>query len=104
MAVSELKPFLPSGLTSPSHKGVSPANKPSTTPNIANVVLGSLHIKPWYPSFYPEDLIGGRKADWLYVCQWCFKYTPEIMKFSAHCVGLSLPLEVVFSCARVNTG
>ncbi|KXT04036.1 hypothetical protein AC578_4945 [Pseudocercospora eumusae] len=55
------------------------------TPNVANVVLGTLHIKPWYPSFYPEDLVGGRKAEWLYVCQWCFKYTSEIMKFSAHC-------------------
>ncbi|CZT14223.1 related to histone acetyltransferase (MysT1) [Ramularia collo-cygni] len=53
-------------------------------PNVTNVVLGNLHIKPWYPSFYPEDLIGGRKADWLYVCQWCFKYTPEIMKYCAH--------------------
>jgi hypothetical protein len=104
MAVSELKPFLPSGLTSPSHKGASAANKPSTTPNIANVVLGNLHIKPWYPSFYPEDLIGGRKADWLYVCQWCFKYTPEIMKYSAHCVGLSLSSGEFFSPARVNLG
>lgn len=56
------------------------------TPNVSNVVLGNLHIKPWYPSFYPEDLVGGRKTDWLYVCQWCFNYTPEIMKYSAHCV------------------
>lgn len=55
--------------------------------NVANVVLGNLHIKPWYPSFYPEDLVGGRKADWLYVCQGCFRYTSEIMKYSAHCVS-----------------
>lgn len=55
--------------------------------NVANVVLGNLHIKPWYPSFYPEDLVGGRKAEWLYVCQWCFRYTHEIMKYSAHCVS-----------------
>jgi hypothetical protein len=88
MTVSDLKPTLPIGLTSPTHKSSSGAGKPSTTPNIANAVLGNLHIKPWYPSFYPEDLIGGRKADWLYVCQWCFKYTHEIMKFSAHCVGI----------------
>ncbi|KAK3691907.1 SAS complex subunit [Vermiconidia calcicola] len=57
----------------------------SMSPNVSNVVLGNLHVKPWYPSFYPEDMIGGRKADWLYVCQWCFKYTHEIMKYSAHC-------------------
>lgn len=62
-------------------------NKAISTPNIANVVLGNLHIKPWYSSFYPEDLVGGRKADWLYVCQWCFKYTPEIMKYCAHGVS-----------------
>lgn len=61
------------------------------TPNVANVVLGNLHIKPWYPSFYPEDLGGGRKTDWLYVCQWCFKYTSEIMKYSAHCVSPLMP-------------
>lgn len=67
-------------------------NKPPMTPNIANVVLGNLHVKPWYPSFYPEDLVGGRKADWLYVCQWCFRYTPEIMKYSAHCVRIALVL------------
>ncbi|KAF2724122.1 histone acetyltransferase, MYST family [Polychaeton citri CBS 116435] len=54
-------------------------------PNVSNVVLGNLHIKPWYPSFYPEDLVGGKKVDRLYVCQWCFKYTQEIMKFGAHC-------------------
>jgi hypothetical protein len=57
-------------------------------PNVANVVLGNLHIKPWYPSFYPEELIGGRRAEWLYVCRWCFKYTPEIVKFVGHCKGM----------------
>ncbi|EMC95843.1 hypothetical protein BAUCODRAFT_71885 [Baudoinia panamericana UAMH 10762] len=60
-------------------------NRPALQPNVANVVLGNLHIKPWYPSFYPEDIIGGRKTDWLYVCQWCFCYTSEIMKYSVHC-------------------
>ena len=73
----------PVGITSP-HRGPNRAPMP---PNVSNVVLGNLHIKPWFPSFYPEDMIGGRKAEWLYVCQWCFKYTHEIMKFSAHCVS-----------------
>lgn len=62
-------------------------------PNVANVVLGNLHIKPWYPSFYPEDLLGGRRAEWLYVCQWCFKYSSEILKYSAHCVCLTHSLK-----------
>ncbi|KAI7090556.1 hypothetical protein KC356_g1462 [Hortaea werneckii] len=66
-----------------------PANRPpaSMQGSVANLFLGNLHIKPWYPSFYPEDLVGGRKAERLYVCQWCFRYTPEIMKYSAHCPG-----------------
>jgi hypothetical protein len=55
--------------------------------NVANVVLGNLRITPEYPSFYPEDLIGGRKAQWLYVCHWCFRYTHELMKYAAHCVS-----------------
>lgn len=85
MAVSTVPSAAPRGLQSP-HRT---PNKAALNPNVTNVVLGNLHIKPWYPSFYPEDLVGGRKADWLYVCQWCFKYTSEIMKYSAHCVSRS---------------
>lgn len=48
-------------------------------------MLGNLHVKPHYPSFYPNI----NKTEWLYVCQWCFKYTHEIMKYSAHCVRVS---------------
>jgi hypothetical protein len=73
-------------LTSPRQTNSVPSSSPMP-PNIANVVLGNLHIKPWYPSFYPEELIGGRRAEWLYVCRWCFKYTPEIVKFVGHCKG-----------------
>ena len=75
---------MPSNVLSPTRtpsRGV-----PMQQPNIANVVLGNLHIKPWYPSFYPEDLVGGKAVERLYVCQWCFRYTSEILKFSAHCV------------------
>ena len=75
----------PATLTSP-HRT---SNRAPMQPNVSNVVLGNLHIKPWFPSFYPEDMVGGRKADWLYVCPWCFKYTHEIMKYSAHCVCFS---------------
>lgn len=68
---------------------VSPApnagDKPAT-PNVLEVVFGSLLIKPWYPSFYPEELVG-RKVERLYVCQWCFKYTKELTGFIKHLVG-----------------
>lgn len=56
-------------------------------PNVINVVLGDLLIKPWYPSFYPEELVG-RKIERLYVCQWCFKYSKELIPFLGHTVWL----------------
>lgn len=70
----------------------SPSARPAPTrshlpPNVSNVVLGNLHIKPWYPSFYPEEMLGGKKkVDWLYVCQWCFRYTTEVLGICGHCV------------------
>ncbi|KAJ4312833.1 SAS complex subunit, partial [Neodidymelliopsis sp. IMI 364377] len=65
---------------SPAPHGVE---KPATTPNVVEVVFGSLLIKPWYPSFYPEELVG-RKVERLYVCQWCFKYSKELTGFIKH--------------------
>jgi hypothetical protein len=61
------------------------AQKPSVTPNVLEVIFGSLLIKPWYPSFYPEELVG-RKVERLYVCQWCFKYSKELMGYLGHLV------------------
>ncbi|KAB2569684.1 Males-absent on the first protein [Lasiodiplodia theobromae] len=52
-------------------------------PNVLNVVLGDLLVKPWYPSFYPEELVG-RRVERLYVCQWCFKYSKELIPFLGH--------------------
>jgi hypothetical protein len=57
--------------------------KSPTEPNVLNVVLGNIQIKPWYPSFYPEDLVG-RKAERLYVCESCFRYSKELMPYLAH--------------------
>ncbi|KAF2150148.1 histone acetyltransferase, MYST family [Myriangium duriaei CBS 260.36] len=51
--------------------------------NVMSVVLGNLLIKPWYPSFYPQESIG-RIVDRLYICQWCFRYSKELMPFVAH--------------------
>lgn len=53
--------------------------------NVQNVVLGDIFFKTWYPSFYPEELVG-RDTERLYVCRWCFKYSKEVMPFSAHVV------------------
>mgnify|MGYP002716854605 CR=1 FL=1 len=61
--------------------------KPAIEPNVRNVVLGDLLIKPWYPSFYPEELVG-RQCDRLYVCQWCFKYSRELMPYLGHVVSI----------------
>lgn len=54
--------------------------------NVQNVVLGDIFFKTWYPSFYPEELVG-RDTERLYVCRWCFKYSKEVMPFSAHVVS-----------------
>ncbi|PSK46369.1 hypothetical protein B9Z65_5337 [Elsinoe australis] len=67
----------------------SPLSRPSerhrkhAEHNVMSVVLGDLLIKPWYPSFYPQELIGN-KVERLYVCQWCFRYSKELMPFVAH--------------------
>lgn len=53
--------------------------------NVLSVVLGNLLIEPWYPSFYPQDLIGN-KVERLYVCKCCFKYSKELMPYVAHMV------------------
>lgn len=66
----------------------SAVDKPTAPPNVLEVVFGSLLIKPWYPSFYPEELVG-RKVERLYVCQWCFKYTKELTGFLKHLVSLA---------------
>lgn len=50
---------------------------------VHNVVLGDIQFKTWYPSFYPEELVG-RNLQRLYVCQWCFKYSEEVTTFLAH--------------------
>lgn len=64
-------------------KSTKATPKPSTDPNVLEVVFGSLLIKPWYPSFYPEELVG-RKVERLMVCQWCFKYSKEVLPFLGH--------------------
>jgi hypothetical protein len=76
-------PTLPPKSPTKSTKSNKSDPKASTDPNVLEVVFGSLLIKPWYPSFYPEELVG-RKVERLMVCQWCFKYTIELLPFLKH--------------------
>ncbi|KAF2147164.1 uncharacterized protein K452DRAFT_217636 [Aplosporella prunicola CBS 121167] len=79
-------PNAPAGADATPSRSVPPPTqqkRPAMEPNVLNVVLGDLLVKPWYPSFYPEELVG-RKIERLYVCQWCFKYSKEIIPFLGH--------------------
>lgn len=67
--------------------------------NVQNVVLGDIFFTTWYPSFYPEELVG-RDTDRLYVCRWCFKYSKEVMPFSAHVVSRPNRLYTASSCSE----
>ena len=59
--------------------------------NVRNVVLGDILFKTWYPSFYPEELVG-RELERLFVCQWCFRYSKDLMPYLAHTVRASRSL------------
>ena len=70
--------------------GAGPAA--TTISNIKEVVLGDIWIAPWYPSFYPEELVGaergagaaGATLERLYVCPYCFKYTTQLVPYRGH--------------------
>ncbi|CCX15586.1 Similar to Histone acetyltransferase KAT5; acc. no. Q5RBG4 [Pyronema omphalodes CBS 100304] len=53
---------------------------------IGTVVLGNHSIVPWYSSSYPKKLIGDACSEngKLYICEYCFKYTPEIARLQGH--------------------
>ncbi|KAF1810901.1 hypothetical protein P152DRAFT_460192 [Eremomyces bilateralis CBS 781.70] len=61
----------------------SELKSPRLDPNVLDVFLGNLHIKPWFASFYPEELVGPR-TEKLFVCPHCFKYVREVMPFLGH--------------------
>lgn len=69
---------------------------------VHNVVLGDIQFKTWYPSFYPEELVG-RNLQRLYVCQWCFKYSEEVTTFLAHEVESSFQPNPVDNISLVNS-
>jgi hypothetical protein len=58
---------------------------PATAPerNVREVILTNLRVETWFPSFYPEELVG-RAVDRLLVCKWCFKYSTKVVPFVEH--------------------
>lgn len=60
--------------------------KESQEPTVKEVVLGNLWVKPWYKSFYAEEIVGRGSLERLYVCQWCFKYTVDLAGYLGHTV------------------
>ncbi|KIW05557.1 uncharacterized protein PV09_03435 [Verruconis gallopava] len=76
--LQEIESYNESGRTTPVN-GLRSKFKEPTEPNVLEVVLGSWWIKPWYPSFYPEELVG-KTCERLYVCKWCFKYTRDAVQ------------------------
>jgi len=86
VVTSPMAPDVASMTSTPSTPALKPSQKPPSGPNVLEVVFGSLLIQPWYPSFYPEELVG-RRVERLYVCQWCFKYSKELAGFIGHLVS-----------------
>lgn len=73
---------------------MAPSQKPAkaaaaASRNILNVVLGDTLFETWYPSFYPEELVG-RETERLFVCRWCFRYAKEVVGFLTHTVRVLL--------------
>lgn len=63
------------------------ATIPKVTRRVLNVVLGDTLFTTWYPSFYPEELVG-RETERLYVCRCCFKYSKDLLAYVEHLVGI----------------
>ena len=58
-------------------------NKDASLRDVQNIVLGNMLFRTWYPSFYPEEIMG-KELERLYVCQWCFRYGKDAASFLAH--------------------
>ena len=77
-------------------------DKPADLLNVRNVVLGDILFKTWYPSFYPEELIG-RETERLFVCQWCFKYSKDLMPYLAHTVRAISRFWWISACVKFRS-
>ena len=78
----------------PSLSSQNPISKAVANNNVHHVVLGDVLFRTWYPSYYPEKLVG-KEVERLYVCQWCFKYSKEILPYLGHMVRLTKPPRLV---------
>ncbi|KAI5287491.1 hypothetical protein KEM54_005960 [Ascosphaera aggregata] len=47
------------------------------------VVLGNVRFRTWFDNIYPEEIVP-RDTDTIYVCQYCFRYTPCEDSFVIH--------------------
>jgi hypothetical protein len=94
VVTNPMAPDVASMTSTPSTPALKPLQKPPSGPNVLEVVFGSLLIQPWYPSFYPEELVG-RRVERLYVCQWCFKYSKELVGFIGHLVSFQMDMRWV---------
>jgi hypothetical protein len=58
--------------------------------NVRDVILTDLRVEAWFPSFYPEELVGRGASSGagagirLLVCKWCFKYSTKVVPFVEH--------------------
>lgn len=81
-AASSSSPTVPtSARPSPSRAAAAAAAK-----DISSVVLGRHLMQTWYSSSYPKKLVRDAcsKNGRLYVCEYCFKYTPDLSKAVGH--------------------
>lgn len=76
-----------------------PIDTPRKNPDldVRSVVLGDIHFKTWYPSFYPDELVG-KRLERLYVCQWCFRYTKDLGPYLTHRVSKLSPIPKLPMC------
>ena len=72
--------------------------------DISSVVLGRRLMHTWYSSSYPKKLVKDAcsKAGRLYVCEYCFKYTPDLSKAVGHQVNAPVPASSRASSAALH--
>jgi MYST family zinc finger domain len=78
-----LSPILPSNLSPIPKPRARRTSLSQAERNVREVILSDLRIDAWFPSFYPEELIG-KTISRLFVCKWCFKYTTKLIPFVEH--------------------
>jgi hypothetical protein len=80
------------------------ANSNPASKDITTVVLGSYIIQPWYASSYPKKSVDEACASHgrIYVCERCFKYTPDTSRFVGHQVTVAYTPLLYFITQLIN--